>query len=517
MLTLPSKSIFFHSLLLTFLLALVIPISSAAPAVNQASSEQLDNVQWEDGNDLPTWNSRQPSGGRLTSVIGQLPDNWRRFGPGTPNALTPVLESLNLPLLGIHPIEGGLIPMLASHWYHDAEAQRFYYRIDEQALWSDGIPVTSADIAFTLFFLTDPRRMTPYQGQLIDDTISAITVYDPSHFSIDYKLPLFNSASNLINPNTLDARSLLLTLRPMPSHHYQSGHYWPGSSELAIIPAQEPIPEPVTGPYAPIKLDDDAVLFERIEDWWGNSQRYLAKRFTLAEVSMIESSPKTFKRFAEGSVDLIESSHSTAMTSPWLEKIAVNYQISRASIALDTPDQVMLIADERVSPTTFQQLKNQLEQRQQGLTPAKETTLDIELIYPNNNEFSWLASVNKAKALSNDQYELAIRTGNYDAALVIIPPTATMSWQRLFSFSLADKSVAVIYDIPYHHYAYWDWIKLPNPKVATGNKDWFSPFDAIRGGMISIDRKRKAKTLDKPTRNSEDTPGVIFYPANLTQ
>lgn len=498
-------------------LAVASSTSHAAPEILQADTAELDNILWEDGDDLPVWSTKQIQGGKYTTLIGQLPNHWRRYGPGTPNALTPVLESLNLPLLGLHPIEGQVIPMLASHWFHDIETQRFYYRIDERALWSDGIPVTSSDIAFTLFFLTDPRRMAPYQSQLIDEMITRVTVYDPSHFSIDYKQPVKLMSEQTTKDNILAANSLLYALRPLPAHHYQSGQTWPSASELAIMPILEPTPEPVTGPYMPTTLDDNYVQFNRIEHWWGEPQRYLHNRFALAEVTLLEFSAQSFKRFSEGTVDVIESNDSIAMQSSWLEKIAMNYQISRASIALDSPDQVLLITNSRVPEVEFNNINDQLAKLYRGEISAKQTRFGVELIYPASEEFMWLENANKSHALNSERYRYSIQTNHYDAALLVVPHSTTSSLSHFFSLSLADKSVAVVYDIPYHHYAYWNWVNLPSPDMAAGNKNWFSPFDAVRGGMITVDRKQKANMLNKPTRKNKETPGVILYPANLTQ
>lgn len=517
MLTLPSKAISLSMRVLVLSLAVVSSMSHAAPEMLQADTSELDNILWEDGNDLPAWSRLQVQGGKYTSLIGQLPNHWRRFGPDTPNALTPVLESLNLPLLGLHPLEGKVIPMLASHWFHDVEAQRFYYRIDERALWSDGIPVTSSDIVFTLFFLTDPRRMAPYQSQLIDKMMDRVTVYDPSHFSIDYTLAATLASESLTEDNTLDANFLLYALRPMPAHHYQSGQTWLSASELAIMPIVESTPEPVTGPYIPTVLDDEHVQFKRIEQWWGETQRYLANRFALAEVTLLEFSEKSFKRFSEGTVDVIESNNSIAMKSSWLDKIAMNYQISRASIALDSPDQVLLITNNRVPEVEFQNINDQLARLYRGDISVKETNFGVELIYPAGEEFAWLKNSKKTQALDSERYRFAIQTSHYDAALLVVPHSTISSLPHLFSLSLTDKSVAVVYDIPYHHYAYWNWVNLPSPSMALGNKDWFSPFDAVRGGMITVDRKHKANMLNKPIRKNKDTPGIILYPANLTQ
>lgn len=512
----------------------------AAIEISHGISSELDTIAWNNGGKLPVWSQKQKMGGNYTTLISQIPQHWQRFGPETPNALSPILESLNLPLIAMHPQLDQPIPMLASHWFHDKEAHRVYYRIDERALWSDNIPVTSADIAFTLFFLTDPQHMTPYQHRLIDNTITRITIYDPSHFALDYRVDEHKKQSS---SELFDDSSILYSLRPMPAHHYQSGYQLSHELGIRSTSATEQrwtdtftdYPEPVTGPYEPISLSRDGIEFKRIESWWGEKQRYLADRFTLTKVTLIPSTAHAFKRFSEGSVELIESHNTNALQSSWLEKIANNYQISLASVELKFKDAATLTASPEVSAQDFKKLQEQLvalhlsRSNKHDHPDAKELTkpdtaneLAVNLIYPFNEEFSWLNGVSNARGLSPKDFETAIETNRFQAALSIstsnnTEPEYADTREPFISLQGMDKSVAVVYDIPYHHYAFWDWVNVPKPELVDGDLRWFSPFDAVRGGMISIDRKRKAKILDKPNRSTQDMPGVIHYPVNQIQ
>lgn len=64
-------------------------------------------------------------------------------------------------LLGIHHITDEWIPSLASHWKLSEDQQTFWYRIDPNARWSDGTPITSEDVVATWQLVMEPDLEQP--------------------------------------------------------------------------------------------------------------------------------------------------------------------------------------------------------------------------------------------------------------------------------------------------------------------------------------------------------------------
>lgn len=50
---------------------------------------------------------------------------------------------------------GQFVPALAASWYFDPERLSFTFRLDPRARWHDGLPVTAADVAFTIAYLRE--------------------------------------------------------------------------------------------------------------------------------------------------------------------------------------------------------------------------------------------------------------------------------------------------------------------------------------------------------------------------
>lgn len=140
------------------------------------------------------------------------------------------------------------------------------------AMWSDGTPVTTADVAWTLeicyhpdadWWLGDAKAIIPaieggmeyFDGDA--DSISGITILDDWHMTIEFETAFGDNW-----------RSLGL-LCPLPKHHlsqYSVKDLWAGNFPDAWMP------EVWNGPYHYVKYDEAAMYLEleRNEDWWGN-------------------------------------------------------------------------------------------------------------------------------------------------------------------------------------------------------------------------------------------------------
>lgn len=64
-------------------------------------------------------------------------------------------------LLDFQPVERSYVPALATHWKRPEDGGTFSFRLNPNARWSDGTPVTSEDVAATLAFLADRTLADP--------------------------------------------------------------------------------------------------------------------------------------------------------------------------------------------------------------------------------------------------------------------------------------------------------------------------------------------------------------------
>jgi peptide/nickel transport system substrate-binding protein len=96
--------------------------------------------------------------------------------------------------------------------------------------WSDGVPVTAADIAYTLTLVRQLGPTWPGLGAGgMPDIISSLTITDPTHFTITLK--------RQVNPNWFILNGLS-TLLPVPAHiwsRYTLDQIWQNQSSPAFF------------------------------------------------------------------------------------------------------------------------------------------------------------------------------------------------------------------------------------------------------------------------------------------
>jgi ABC-type transport system substrate-binding protein len=120
---------------------------------------------WETSTDFDLiGDPRAVKGGELKySNLTDFPSTLRYYGPN----ITAWNQGLNglvyETLLGLHPTSLQYMPALATHWQVSADRQTFRFRINPNAKFSDGTPVTSADVIATWKLVTDKSLQDPAQ------------------------------------------------------------------------------------------------------------------------------------------------------------------------------------------------------------------------------------------------------------------------------------------------------------------------------------------------------------------
>ena len=153
-----------------------------------SSPEKLpDNLPWQDGSELPSFGDPLAQrGGELKLRIRTMQQTLRTSGPDANGSLREPLWSANsVNLIEPHPWKDGFVPGIARQWAVDPEDSRtVYLRLDPDARWSDGKPVTVDDLFFSLYFLLSPDLQDPAANRVIDDNILRITRYDTETLAI---------------------------------------------------------------------------------------------------------------------------------------------------------------------------------------------------------------------------------------------------------------------------------------------------------------------------------------------
>src|SRR5687768_14242059 len=111
---------------------------------------------WETNTDFDLiGDPRAVKGGLFKMVTLEFPGTLRIYGPETTvlnyQMQTMVYESL----LGLHPTTLTYVPGLATHWQISPDRMTYRFRLDPNARFSDGQPVTADDVVASWRFAMD--------------------------------------------------------------------------------------------------------------------------------------------------------------------------------------------------------------------------------------------------------------------------------------------------------------------------------------------------------------------------
>ncbi len=271
-----SKPIFF-----VFALLLSSPLLAAPDTLPS-------DLDWQTNLTDPVFASpKAVRGGRFRSFITSFPLTLRMVGPDSNGSFASYLRANALGLVDIHPNTLKPIPMLASEWAFDPDGKTVYYKLDPDARWSDGRPVTADDYLFTLEFMRSPHIVAPWYNNYYSSVIVDARKYD------DYTIAITGAV-----PKPRDELLFEYGLRPTPKHFHRLDEEWVRNYNWQV--------EPNTGPYQIAELRKGKYIeFDRKADWWGNNKRYLKHRFNPdhIRVKVIRDINMAYQYFAKGELD----------------------------------------------------------------------------------------------------------------------------------------------------------------------------------------------------------------------
>src|SRR6266550_4691827 len=119
---------------------------------------------WEANSDYDLiGDPRAVKGGVLRDVMYAFPGTLRMAGPEWNTTTNYEINGLVYEtLLGLHPTSLQYLPMLATHWQVSPDKKTFRFRLDPNARFSDGTPVTSDDVVASWKFQTDKTLQDLY-------------------------------------------------------------------------------------------------------------------------------------------------------------------------------------------------------------------------------------------------------------------------------------------------------------------------------------------------------------------
>ncbi|MDG5814084.1 ABC transporter substrate-binding protein [Chitinispirillales bacterium ANBcel5] len=193
-------------------------------------------------------------------------------GPNTFNPLSnmpdfPVGGNYNLmyePLMAFNSLSGEMEPLLAKSV--ESSDEKVSVIMDSRAQWSDGEPLTAADVKFT-YDLSREYRSAPTRFVL--DYISEVKIDTIIDEETEEGFERVSFYINEERNNPLVVMDFLQSVRIIPKHVFEA--------ELAQVDEFRSIQEKkfdenpvISGPYNLHSYSSERIVLERREDYWGN-------------------------------------------------------------------------------------------------------------------------------------------------------------------------------------------------------------------------------------------------------
>lgn len=252
------------------------------------------DLVWEDSQELPEFaNPNAPQGGTFKNYITDFPRTIRTIGPDATGGIRPyLLDYVGMAYIHRHPnLPGQVYPGLAASWALSPANKTVYIRLDPAAKWSDGTPLTTADVEFSFYFMRSPHLNEPWYNDFYTKTYSGLIIFDDHTFGIElaeWKPDAVIRAGNLI---------------PYPRHAFQDfGPGWLERFQWRHLPTN--------GAYVLLPSGVErgrAITLTKVKTWWARDKRFWRGRFNPDRYRMevIRDADKALESFVRGDLDMM--------------------------------------------------------------------------------------------------------------------------------------------------------------------------------------------------------------------
>jgi microcin C transport system substrate-binding protein len=319
-----------HALLLlvTFVHAPAFAQSDADPkklVMDAAPVALPPDIVWETNETAPLIGSEKAiRGGRFTAAIGAYPLTFRLIGPNANDFFsawnrTFALMDKHGGLVMQHPTTDEFIPMLATHWSIQKDQRTIFLKLDRDAKFSDGKPVTANDYVFTWRLMQSKFILDPFYNSYAEQYLTSVDRVD------DYTLRIVGT-------------------RPSWRPLYDYAGLWPTAMHASPpvdkdwVNATTNVPQVVPGPYVISDMQrGESITFKRVPNWWGDKKRYFKGLYNFDEIHLrVMPIEREIDYLRRGEIDV-----TTVGSKLWYEGLDVpevrNGWVHKSRMWVDTP------------------------------------------------------------------------------------------------------------------------------------------------------------------------------------
>ncbi len=257
-------------------------------ALGLSAAELPEDLDWQTNNEDPIFASPDAKrGGVFNMSLLSFPLTFRTVGPDSNTGFRSFILENQMGLYALHPDTERPIPALATHWAFADDNKTMFFKLNPDARWSDGKPVTTADFLFALEMMRSKVIRAPWYNNYYSEEIVDVTAFDEHTLSV--------TAGSEKSP-----RELLNTLglTPQPKHFYELTDDWVRRYNWAEAP--------VTGAYVIDEVKRGrSISFKRLDDWWANDLTYYKHRFNVDHIrlNVVRDMNIAYRHFLRGNQD----------------------------------------------------------------------------------------------------------------------------------------------------------------------------------------------------------------------
>lgn len=240
-------------------------------------------------------------GGTIRQAISSYPATFRTHGPNSNESFIQQMSSLVYQrLVNIHPDTLETIPELAEAWEIQDDNKTFLFRLNPNARWADGQPVTPDDVIFSYDLVIDPNTEDPYSADLYSRMFDRPEIVDAQTVKFTAK--------------TLHWRNFLFcgaNLPILPAHTFRGKDY--------VKDFNWDLPNG-SGPYQLAKFEKGQnIILKRRDDFWAKDERAYQGLYNFDELRFVVIRDDTleFEKFKKGDLDV----YTVGIAKRWVEEM----------------------------------------------------------------------------------------------------------------------------------------------------------------------------------------------------
>lgn len=167
------------------------------------------DLKWENGMEQEVFaDPKAKIGGTFNAYMLTFPQTFRQIGTNSNSGFRGELDGYSdMQTIEVHPITEKIYPGIAKEWAISADKRTVYFKIDPDARWSDGVPITADDYIYMLKMLRSKGIVSPWYNEYYSVQVEDILKFDDLTYAV--RLPY-------AKPNVV----LYCALTPKPYHFY---------------------------------------------------------------------------------------------------------------------------------------------------------------------------------------------------------------------------------------------------------------------------------------------------------